>query len=149
MGNKFFRVALAGVLFALIAATASAQFSVSISYFHDTLAPHGRWVATSAYGDCWVPGGVAAGWAPYVAGQGAWTVSGWTWVSWAPWGAIAYPCGAWVWSPPYGWVWVPGTVWAPSWVTWAYTDDFIGWAPVPFSFAVTASGYLGPPVFVS
>jgi hypothetical protein len=45
-------------------------------------------------------------------------------------------------------VWVPGTVWAPSWVTWAYTDDFIGWAPVPASFVLTFGGYVGPPVVV-
>jgi len=127
-------------------AAASAEFNVSISFFHDTLAPQGRWVATSSYGDAWVPNGVAAGWAPYVDGQWEWTDYGWTWVSADPWGDIAYHYGTWVWSPPYGWVWVPGTVWAPAWVTWAYTDDYIGWAPVPVSFAVTAHGYAGPPV---
>lgn len=33
--------------------------------------------------------------------------------------------------PPYGWVWIPGTVWAPSWVTWYTCPGFIGWAPLP------------------
>jgi hypothetical protein len=31
----------------------------------------------------------------------------------------------------YGWVWVPGTEWAPAWVAWRYTDDYVGWAPLP------------------
>jgi hypothetical protein len=44
---------------------------------------------------------------------------------------------------------VPGTIWAPAWVTWAYTDDYIGWAPVPPSFVLSASGYSGGPVVVS
>jgi hypothetical protein len=147
MRNKAARIAFIALFLAVATvATASAQFSVSISYFHDTLAPHGRWVTTSSYGDAWAPAGVAAGWAPYVDGQWVWTDYGWTWDSSDPWGDIAYHYGTWVWSPPYGWVWVPGTVWAPAWVTWAYTDDYIGWAPVPVSFAVTAYGYAGPPV---
>jgi hypothetical protein len=28
-------------------------------------------------------------------------------------------------------------------VTWAWTDDFIGWAPLPATFAITAGGYSG------
>jgi hypothetical protein len=147
MRNKSLRVILIALAVAAAsAATASAEFDVSISFFHDTLAPHGRWVATSTYGDAWVPGGVAAGWAPYVDGQWEWTEYGWTWVSSDPWGDVAYHYGTWVNEAPYGWVWVPGTVWAPAWVTWAYTDDYIGWAPVPVSFAVTAHGYAGPAV---
>jgi hypothetical protein len=89
---------------------------------------------------------VAAGWAPYVDGEWVWTDYGWTWMSSDPWGDIAYHYGTWVASPPYGWVWVPGTVWAPAWVTWAYTDDYIGWAPVPVSFAVGINGYAGAPI---
>jgi hypothetical protein len=149
MGNKSLRVGLMALVFAAVSAAASAQVSVSISFFHDTLAPHGRWVATSSYGDCWVPSGVAAGWAPYVDGEWVWTDYGWTWVSSDPWGDVAYHYGTWVWSPPYGWVWVPGTVWAPAWVTWAYSDDYIGWAPVPVSFALSGRGYAGPPLVVS
>ena len=146
MGNKFIRAAFAGLLLGFVAATAAAEFNVSVSYFHETLAPHGRWVASSSYGDVWVPGGVAAGWSPYVDGEWQWTDYGWTWASSDPWGDIAYHYGTWVYSPPYGWVWVPGTVWSPAWVTWAYTDDYIGWAPVPVSFALSAHGYAGPAV---
>jgi hypothetical protein len=34
-------------------------------------------------------------------------------------------------------------------VTWAYTDDYVGWAPVPPSFALSATGYFGAPVVVT
>jgi hypothetical protein len=150
MRNKTTRVALISVALAFATATiASAEFNVSIGFFHDSLAPHGRWVASASYGDVWAPSGVAAGWAPYVDGEWQWTDYGWTWVSSDPWGDIAYHYGTWVWSPPYGWVWVPGTVWAPAWVTWAYSDAYIGWAPVPVSFALGVGGYVGPPVVVS
>jgi hypothetical protein len=30
-----------------------------------------------------------------------------------------------------GWVWVPGSEWAPAWVSWRESDDYIGWAPLP------------------
>jgi len=34
-------------------------------------------------------------------------------------------------------------------VTWAYTDDYVGWAPVPPTFALSATGYFGAPVVVT
>lgn len=131
------------------AASASASVAVSVSFFHDQLAPHGRWVVAGSYGNCWVPSGVAAGWEPYVDGQWVYSDYGWTWVSSDPWGDIPYHYGTWAYADPYGWVWVPGTVWAPAWVTWAYTDDYVGWAPVPPSFALGATGYFGSPVVVT
>lgn len=132
---------------ALVAAPREAQASVavSISVFHDDLAPYGSWVGVGSYGRCFVPR-VAAGWAPYVDGQWVYTDYGWTWVSSDPFGDIPFHYGSWTWADPYGWVWVPGTVWAPAWVTWAYGDDYVGWAPVPPSFALTVSGYVGAPV---
>ena len=139
---------IAAALFAALPA-AAAPVSVSISVFHDELAPHGRWVTAASYGSVWVPGGVAAGWEPYVDGEWVYTDYGWTWVADDPWGDVPYHYGTWAFVDPYGWVWIPGTVWAPAWVTWAYTDDYIGWAPVPPTFAVTATGYFGPPVVVS
>jgi uncharacterized protein DUF6600 len=123
--------------------------SVSISFFHDQLSPHGRWVVAGSYGDVWVPGGVAAGWAPYVDGQWVWTDYGWTWVSYDPWGDIPYHYGTWSWVSDYGWCWVPGTIWAPAWVTWAYSDNYIGWAPVPATFVFSSGGYFGGPVVLS
>lgn len=135
----------------LIAAprASSADVSVRITVFQSELAPYGRWVTAGRYGRCWAPSGVVAGWEPYVDGEWVWTDYGWTWISSDPWGDVVYHYGTWVWVDDYGWVWVPGTVWAPAWVTWAYTDDYIGWAPVPYSFALSAGGYRGSPVVVS
>ena len=70
-------------------------------------------------------------------------------MSYDPWGGDPYHYGTWSRSNAYGWVWIPGTIWAPAWVTWYVGDNDIGWAPVPPSFNVGVSGYLGPPVTVS
>jgi hypothetical protein len=147
------KTAVAAILFAgmfaiLAPPTASASVSVevSINHFHRTLAPYGRWVVVARYGEVWVPAGISRGWDPYWDGEWLWTDYGWTWVSYDPWGDIPYHYGTWTWVDPYGWVWVPGTIWAPAWVTWAWTNDYIGWAPVPVSFVITASGYSGPPI---
>src|SRR5689334_4879753 len=44
------------------------------------------------------------------------------------------PYGTWYNDSDYGWVWVPGYTWGPAWVTWQYTDDYVGWAPLPPSY---------------
>jgi hypothetical protein len=128
---------------------ASASTTVSVSFFHDTLAPYGRWVVAARYGEVWVPSGISRGWDPYWDGEWLWTDYGWTWISYDPWGDIPYHYGTWAWVDPYGWVWVPGTIWAPAWVTWAWTDSYIGWAPVPVSFVLSSSGYVGSPIVVA
>jgi hypothetical protein len=148
------KIVLAAILFActfaiLAPQAASASTTVSISYFHETLTPYGRWVVVARYGEVWVPSGIARGWDPYWDGEWLWTDYGWTWVSYDPWGDIPYHYGTWAWVDPYGWVWVPGTIWAPAWVTWAWTDSYIGWAPVPVSFVISSSGYVGSPVVVA
>jgi hypothetical protein len=147
---------LAAILFAVAftvlaprPACASVSWSVSISYFHESLAPYGRWVVSEPYGEVWVPSGIASGWDPYSDGEWVWTDYGWTWVSYDPWGDIPCHYGTWVWVSSYGWAWEAGTVWSPAWVTWAWTDEYIGWAPVPSRFAITTSGYSGPPVVVA
>jgi hypothetical protein len=144
----FTAILLTGMLavFASRPARASVSWSVSITSFHETLAPYGRWVVTRGYGEVWIPAGIVKGWEPYTDGEWLWTDYGWTWVSYDPWGDAPCHYGTWVWVDPYGWVWVPGTVWAPAWVTWAWTDDYIGWAPVPATFVLASSGYSGPAV---
>jgi hypothetical protein len=139
---------LAGLVTLASARPALGAVRVSVSVFHQTLAPYGRWITTASYGDVWTPS-VAVGWQPYVNGEWYYTDCGWTWASSDPWGDVPFHYGTWVWEPPYGWVWVPGTIWAPAWVTWAYSDDFVGWAPVPPSFALTATGYVGAPVVLA
>jgi hypothetical protein len=128
---------------------AAAAGSVSISFFYDELSPYGRWASVGRYGDCWIPEHVVAGWQPYTDGEWVYTDYGWTWVSYDPWGGDPYHYGTWVWEPPFGWVWVPGTVWGPSWVTWCYSDSYVGWAPIPPSLQIGYSGYYGPAVTVS
>jgi hypothetical protein len=144
-----FAAVLAAALSLLgVPSSAHAAVAVSVSVFHDHLAPYGRWVAAGSYGNVWVPR-VAAGWAPYVDGEWAYTDYGWTWVSYDPWGGDPCHYGSWAWVDPYGWVWTPGTVWAPAWVTWAYTADYVGWAPIPPTFALSVTGYAGSPVVLA
>jgi hypothetical protein len=147
------KIVLAAILFActfaILAPQAASASTVSLSYFHDTLAPYGRWVVVARYGEVWVPSGIARGWDPYWDGEWLWTDYGWTWASYDPWGDIPYHYGTWAWVDPYGWVWVPGTIWAPAWVTWAWTDSYIGWAPVPATFVISSSGYVGSPIVVA
>jgi hypothetical protein len=152
MRRKVLTAILFAVAFMVLApgpTRASVSWSVSISYFHESLAPYGRWVVSEPYGEVWVPSGVASGWDPYWDGEWIWTDYGWTWVSYDPWGDIPYHYGTWVWVDAHGWAWEPGTVWAPAWVTWAWTGDYIGWAPVPSTFFITTSGYFGSPVVVA
>ncbi len=131
------------------AARADVAVSISFSTFHEALAPHGRWVSVGAYGECWYPAGIVAGWQPYTNGEWVYTDYGWTWVSYDPWGDYPFHYGTWQWVDPYGWVWVPGYVWAPAWVTWCYSDSYIGWAPIPPTLVFGVSGYYGRPVVVS
>ena len=141
-------VTAAVVGFAAQAARAQVSVNVTIGGFYDELAPYGRWV-DCRYGQCWVPGRVAADWQPYSNGQWIYTEYGWTWVSNDPWGGSPYHYGTWASIPGYGWSWVPGTVWAPAWVTWSYSNSYVGWAPLPPTVVFGASGYVGRPIVVS
>ncbi len=39
--------------------------------------------------------------------------------------------GRWTRLRGIGWVWVPGQQWAPAWVSWRKSNDYVGWAPLP------------------
>ncbi len=101
-----------------------------VSYFYDKLADYGEWLETAEYGWVWHPGGVWDGWRPYTYGRWVSTDLGWTWSSYFPWGWAALHYGSWSYLDYVGWVWVPGTVWAPAWVIWRYSDVYIGWSPL-------------------
>ncbi len=101
------------------------------SLFYDQLTPHGRWFDVSGYGYCWRPTITTARWRPYVDGCWSWSSLGWTWQSNEPFGWIVYHYGRWVNLAQYGWVWVPGSEWAPAWVAWRQSQDYVGWAPLP------------------
>jgi hypothetical protein len=117
-----------GALGALTPPKASAQ--VTVDFFYDNLSSSGEWVNCS-YGYCWHPTAVAADWAPYTDGYWAYTDQGWTWVSYEDYGGIVYHYGRWVNIYGEGWVWVPGFQWAPAWVSWRSSPDYVGWAPLP------------------
>ena len=105
------------------------QGDVDEAYFFDKLSPYGSWTWTPEYGWVWKPQGIWPGWRPYTYGYWTNTTEGWTWTSSFVWGWAPFHYGNWVVMDGLGWVWVPGTVWAPAWVMWRYSDDYIGWAP--------------------
>jgi hypothetical protein len=110
---------------------AEAAVSISFSLFYDDLEPHGDWVR---YRDAYVfiPASVGADWRPYTVGHWVYTDRyGWTWVSEEPFGWATYHYGRWGYADDIGWYWVPGNRWAPAWVSWRRSNDYIVWAPLP------------------
>jgi hypothetical protein len=47
------------------------------------------------------------------------------------WGWATYHYGRWGFKEDIGWYWVPGTVWAPAWVSWRKSPKHVAWAPLP------------------
>jgi hypothetical protein len=100
--------------------------------FYDSLSSYGSWFETSDYGYVWQPAVVReVNWRPYCRGRWVCSDRGWTWVSDEPFGWATYHYGRWALIVGRGWVWVPGTEWAPCWVSWRENDSHIGWAPLP------------------
>lgn len=100
--------------------------------FYDSLTAYGSWFETPDYGYVWQPAIVRdVSWRPYTRGRWVCTDRGWTWVSYEPFGWATYHYGRWALCRGYGWIWVPGSVWAPAWVSWRSGGSQIGWAPLP------------------
>jgi len=116
------------------AASDYAPQPTSVSYFYDALAPYGNWVNVSGYGLCWQPTVVTANpeWRPYC-DRGRWVYSdcGWYWQSDYSWGWAPFHYGRWFSDANYGWLWAPDSTWGPAWVSWRYSNDYCGWAPLP------------------
>ncbi len=111
-----------------------AQAPASVNYFYAPLTPYGNWVDVPGYGLCWQPtvAVVNSTWRPYADnGRWMWTDYGWYWYSDYSWGWAPFHYGRWCSRPRVGWFWVPDTHWGPSWVSWRYTSDYYGWAPLP------------------
>ena len=107
---------------------------VTVNNFYDTLAPYGSWVDVDGYGRCWRPSVVVynPGWQPYCDhGHWVYTDCGWYWFSDYSWGWAPFHYGRWFQHSRWGWCWAPDTIWGPSWVTWRYSSDYCGWAPLP------------------
>lgn len=103
---------------------------VSFGVFYDELSPHGEWIAIGGGVYGWRPAGVYTDWRPYTVGRWCWTNYGWYWLSDEPWGWAVFHYGRWYYDDYYGWIWIPGYDWAPAWVEWRYSPDYIGWAPL-------------------
>jgi hypothetical protein len=79
--------------------------------------------------------------------QGRWTsVQGQLfWVPSEPWGWVPYHLGIWMWNKKKGWLWIPGSVFAPAWVDWAYHSGYFCWRPWSildwYGYAVYNDGY--------
>jgi hypothetical protein len=90
---------------------------------------NGTWTYVPSVGaDCWRPN-VPDGWTPYSLGTWRWTPAGLTWVSDESWGWLPYHYGTWAWDSVLGWYWIPGSLYAPAWVTWGSTSGWTGWCP--------------------
>ncbi len=86
--------------------------------------PYGEWLWSELYGYVWRPyTSRDEGWRPYM--QGRWVpVSGQLfWVPQEPWGWVPYHLGLWHWDKKHGWVWLPGSAFAPAWVSWSTCGD--------------------------
>lgn len=135
------RALILGVLLTVVVALSSgenvraaprADASEMAAFFHDDLAPYGRWVDHRIYGIVWVPDSGRPDWHPYTDGRWIWTADyGWYWHSREPYGWATYHYGRWALTSDYGWVWVPGADWGPAWVDWRYGGGYVGWAPMP------------------
>src|SRR5215813_4310577 len=113
---------------------ASDGSAVSVGVFYDALAPYGEWIYVGNYGRVWRPSVAVVGvdFRPYgPGGHWVYTDYGWSFESDWSWGWAPFHYGQWYLDPVYGWVWVPGSVWAPAWVTWRYGGGYVGWAPMP------------------
>lgn len=101
--------------------------------FYTKLESYGDWRETSDYGYVWQPREAQSSrnWHPYTEGRWVYTDAGWTWVSDEPFGWATYHYGRWARLRNIGWVWVPDNEWAPAWVSWRKSDDYVGWAPLP------------------
>src|SRR5262245_54764686 len=112
--------------------------NADVDFFYDALAPYGDWMEMQPYGWVWAPRSVDPDWRPYRDGHWVYTDYDWTWVADEPWGWAPFHYGRWALDSRYGWVWVPGSVWAPAWVSWRWGDDYAGWAPLPPDANITS-----------
>lgn len=94
---------------------------------------YGEWVWDSLYGYVWrpylndyYPWG---SWQPYFYGQWREIDGQLFWVPEESWGWVPYHLGLWVWNGKLGWLWIPGSAFAPAWVTWDFYFGYYSWRP--------------------
>jgi uncharacterized protein DUF6600 len=113
--------------------TQSSGEEQSYDVFYQGLQSGGHWFDDPTYGEVWQPdiANSDSNWRPYNDGHWAYTDRGWTWISNEDFGWATYHYGRWARRSDTGWVWIPGSRWAPAWVSWRESSDHVGWAPLP------------------
>jgi Family of unknown function (DUF6600)/FecR protein len=112
------------------------RLGVSAQYLPNDVRPYsaafdsyGDWRYQQQYGYVWYPR-VSVGWRPYHYGRWAsLRPYGWTWIAGDPWGWPTHHYGRWGISAG-SWFWIPGRVWGPAWVSWAYATNYVSWCPL-------------------
>ena len=114
---------------------------IDVNFFYDTLKDEGSWFNTTDYGDVWQPyiAYKSDSWRPYTDGYWSYTDGGWMFVSNESFGWAVYHYGRWTKLQDIGWAWVPGTEWAPAWVTWRESKPADDAAGAPAAAAVSAT----------
>ncbi len=105
--------------------------SLTFDYIYDSLEPFGTWYDIDTHGWVWQPNDMNNSWQPYTLGHWQLTEEGWLWQSNFDWGWLPFHYGKWYRHDRIGWCWVADYEWAPAWVTWYWTDNYVGWAPIP------------------
>ena len=86
---------------------------------------HGEWVWDELYGYVWRPHVNDiypwGNWSPYHYGKWHERNGQMFWVPEESWGYVPHHLGLWTWNKGLGWLWLPGSAFAPAWVSW----DFI------------------------
>jgi Family of unknown function (DUF6600)/FecR protein len=113
--------------------TASAQYlPAEVRPYSASLDQYGSWQYESSYGYVWYPT-VAASWRPYYYGRWApLPAYGWTWIGHDPWAWPTHHYGRWGFSAGL-WFWIPGSIWSPAWVSWAYAPGYVSWCPLGYN----------------
>jgi hypothetical protein len=96
---------------------------------YDDLNSYGDWSVHSRFGRVWRPH-VHTTWRPFYYGHWVWSVHGWLWISYEPFGTVTSHHGYWHFDQILGWIWIPANRWYPATVVWMRFGDYLGWAPM-------------------
>jgi hypothetical protein len=126
------------------------RFPPAVIHFAQRYAdPNGEWLWTELYGYVWRPYRARdVGWYPYQQGRFVPLGGRQFWVPDEPWGWVPYHLGLWHFDKKHGWVWLPGSAFAPAWVTWGVCDEIRYFRPLTlwdwsyrFAYGYRYSGY--------
>ena len=85
---------------------------------------YGEWIWDEMYGYVWRPHYNDVypwgNWSPYFYGKWRELNGQMFWVPKESWGWVPYHLGLWTWNEKKGWLWIPGSAFAPAWVSWQF-----------------------------